>query len=157
MRKKLLCTILIALLFISMFSGCQLEQNGIEKPYDAAYYDVSQFYVQYMEFTMRDAAHAANFCYFEDETAKELYLQSAQKYPTISYEIIRFEKLSDFLWVIEVHVTDGMHPNGVYFVNYVGIIDNNMMVYRNSRKLPAALTEGLEIEDYEVHGPDIVK
>ena len=50
-----------------------------------------------------------------------------------------------------------MHVNGVYFVNYVGIIDNDMMVYRNLRELPTVLTEGLEIEDYKPHGPDILE
>ncbi len=84
-------------------------------------------------------------------------MQSVQENPTTSYEIIRFEKLSNLLWVVETRTTNGIFPNGVYAVNYVGIVGGNMLVYRNSKQLPTALTEGLKIEDYEIHGPDVVK
>ena len=146
------------LLVVVILSGCVNEPDIKESiPYDSAYYDVSQFYVQYLEFTMHDISKAAQLCFFEDESARELYLAGMQDNLTTSYEIIRFEKLSDCLWVIEVCVINPMHVNGVYFVNYVGIIDNDMMVYRNLRELPTVLTEGLEIEDYKPHGPDILE
>lgn len=158
MRRGLMCIVLIVLLAISVLSGCQQEPDITEnKPYDSAYYDASRFYLEYMDSSMHDASQAAQFCYFEDDSAKQLYLQSAQKSPTTSYEIIRFEKLSDNLWVVETCIVSGMFPNGIYGVNYVGVVDDNMLVYRNLRELPAVLTEGLEIEEYEIHGPVIVK
>lgn len=158
MKLRSLCSIYIVVLMFSVLAGCKQELDIADsKPYDSAYFDVSQFYVQYLELTMHDAAQAAQFCYFEDESVKDLFLQSVQENPTTSYEVIRFEKLSNFLWVVETRTSNGIFPNGVYGVNYVGIVGDNMLVYRNTKQLPTALTEGLEIEDYEIHGPDVVK
>ena len=158
MKERLLCCIFIAFMTFSILTGCKQELDVADnKPYDSAYFDVSQFYVQYLELMIHDAAQAAQFCYFEDESAKDLFLQSVQENPTTSYEVIRFEKLSNLLWVVETRTTNGIFPNGIYGVNYVGIVGNNMLVYRNSKQLPNALTEGLEIEDYEIHGPDVLK
>ncbi len=154
-KRSVLCMILIGLFVIAIFSGCQADDTDT-KPYDSAYYDVSQFFVQYMEAMMHDPALAAQLCHFEDESDKELFLQEMQDDPTISYEIIRFEKLSDNLWVVEINIVKGMFPRGAYFVNYVGITDSKMLVYRNKRNLPSILTEGLVIEDYKPHGPDIL-
>ncbi len=156
MGRKLLCIMLIGLLVLCIFSGCQAEEVTDTKPYDSAYYNVSQFFMQYLESMMHDPVKAAQACYFEDESERELFVQSAQDHPILSYEIIRFEKLSDDLWVIELCSVNKMHPNGVNYVNYVGIVDNNMLVYRNKKNLPSALTEGLEIEDYEANGPNIL-
>ncbi len=157
MVRKLLCAILIGLLVICIFSGCQAEEVTDTKPYDSAYYNVSQFFIQYIESTMHDPVKAAQVCYFKDESERELFVQSMQDHPTLSYEIIRFEKLSDDLWVIELCAVSNMFPNGVTGVNYVGIVDNNMLVYRNKKNLPSALTEGLEIEDYKPNDPDILE
>ncbi len=157
MVRKLSCVILIGLLLICIFSGCQAAPDAADnKPYDSAYYNVSQFFTQYVEATMHDPVKAAEACYFEDEAEKELYLQGMQDDPILSYEIIRYEKLSDYLWVIEFCTVNDMFPSGVTGVNYVGIVDNNMLVYRNKNWLPSALTEGLEIEDYKFHGPEVL-
>lgn len=143
-------------LLVAVSSGCnrtEEAENTESVPFDSDFYNVSRFFIQYMEYTMMDISKSAHMTYFTDDTEIALYLQSD---PTTAYEIIRLEKLSDALWVAEIYSTSAMFPDGMYCVNYIGILDGNMLVYRNLKHIPDSLTEGLEIEEYIAHGPNIV-
>lgn len=150
------CLMMIFLLLSAALVGCNQEKEPEEtkiQPYDSNYCNVSDFYIQYLEYMMTDISKAAQMVYFPDNSEMPMFLQCDL---ITSYEILRFEKLSDTLWVIETCTTNPTFPDGIYGVNYVGVIDGNMLVYRNLKSLPNVLTEGLDIEEYKPHGPGIV-
>ncbi len=63
MKQRSLCRIFITFLTFSVLTGCKQDLDIADsKPHDSAYFDVSQFYVQYLELTMHDAAQAAQLC-----------------------------------------------------------------------------------------------
>lgn len=156
MCKRVFCLMMIFLLLSVVLGGChqgnEPEETKIQ-PYDSNYCNISDFYIQFLEYVMTDRSKAAQMVYFADDSEIAKYLQADL---ISSYEIVRFEKLSDSLWVIETFMTKPSKPDGVYGVNYVGVIDGNMLVYRSLKDVPNVLTEGLDIEEYKPHGPGIV-
>ena len=94
------------------------------------------------------------YCYFNgNEDVLKTTLEGGQ---ILSYEIIRVQKYSDKLWEIESFCTDSQIPSGLYGVHYIVIIDGEYRVCLNLRWVPDELLEGIEIEPYQIHGPDII-
>ena len=147
--KKAAVGILISLLLMScVLCACDSMK---EKPFDNTYNQVSQTYIAFIETAMKDWQKAVNeFCNLDamDEDSKERVLSGDL---LVSYEIIRFEKLSDSLWVVETLTKTEEDSNGTYGVNYVGLLNGKWDVFLNKRNIPTVLTEGVEIPDYEIH------
>lgn len=150
--KKIAVFVLITLLLTScMLCACGSKE---EIPFDDSYYQASKTYIAFLEAAMKDWPAAVNeFVNLgstpEDEIAMVLAGESI-----LSYEIIRFEKLSDSLWVVESLTKTNSIRHGLYGVNYVGYVNGKWEVFLNKRILPEALTDGVEIPDYELHEGD---
>lgn len=154
MHKRILSTILVLVLICCIFTSCANEEDTV--PYDSSFVEAFDFFVSYIESTRSgDWKHTVEeYLHFEDEENREMTI--AYGTPTLSYEIIRIEKLSNKLWEIEYFITSEANRYGFYCANYVGIIDGRHRAMTNVMHIPAELSEGLEIEPYEPHGPGIV-
>lgn len=146
--------LLSALLIISfLLAGCAPAEEPTE-PFDSVYHGAVSVYEAFAQTAIVDWSKAVTeYCHFSDPADLE---RSQQGEPNHSMELIRFEKLSDTLWVVELCVKDELCPNGLYGVNYVGFYDGAWRVFLNLKDVPAELTEGVEIEPYEPHGPDVL-
>ena len=154
MKKKLLCFLLVLRFASHILCACSSNKDAKNQTYDDTYYRVSEFYTEFLKTGMSDWGKAVEkFCAFPDQEQKTLALTGD---PILYYEILRIEKLSDSLWVVETFTKVKMLPNGAYGVNYVGFVDGQYKVFLNQSNIPKALTEGVEIEPYEIHGPDVL-
>ncbi len=116
--------------------------------------EILNFYLEYLEASKISAVDAIlKYLYFENEEYRLLSLSSAEHDNFLSYQMIRLEKLSDDLWLIESFIQSEKIPGGIYGLNFVGRIDGKLYVMSNKREIPEYLKNGLEIEDYEPHGP----
>lgn len=147
MKKTAALILAVCLLIGSMLCACGAKE---EKPFDEAYYQVSETYIAFLETAMKDWPEAVNtFVNLEslgDEADR--VLSGTQ---IVSYEILRFEKLSDSLWVVEALTKTEDAPVGIYGVHYVGYVYEKWEVFLNVKVLPEVLTDGVEIPDYEIH------
>ena len=132
MIKRIIC-VFAALMVLCGFAGCTVEK---EEPAlcDPTFTEALNFYISYMETARFDWQKAVGeFLHFEDEESKSLSLRGN---PILSYQLIRFEKLSDQLWIVEVFIKRDYIPDGAYGVNFVGIIDGEYRVMNNKKKIP---------------------
>lgn len=152
--KKLAALIFVTFLMISgMLCACDAKE---EEPFDEAYYQVSKTYITYLETGMKDWPKAVKeFVNLESVGDKEELKRVLSDEPVLAYEILRVEKLSESLWVVEGLIKTESIPYGVYGVNYVGYMNGKWEVFLNERGLPATLTDGIEIPHYETHAADI--
>lgn len=151
--KKCTIAILLSLsLFLSLLSGC----TNIDKPiYDTVFQEVTETYIAYREMAMVDWQEAVKtYCYYNGD--EEGFNKALEGIQTTFYEIIRVQKYTDALWEIEFFFKDSFIPSGMYGVNYVALIDGEYRVCTNLRWVPDELLEGIEIEPYQIHGPDII-
>ena len=170
--KKLLCIVMAIWLVMAQY-GCDADipeetrsadfsniaittsgMNAFEKN-EIPFQQAIDHFVQYLEWGKTGSAQRfVDYCHYESPESLEL----AQRYSDtlFTYEILRVEQLSSQLWEIEFFVTSDRHLNGMYAVNYVGIIDGQYKVMPSQKNIPADLKENVEIEPYEPHGPDII-
>lgn len=146
--------LLSALLIISfLLAGCAPAEEPTE-PFDSVYHGAVSVYEAFAQTALVDWSKAVTeYCHFSDPADLE---RSQQGKPIHSLEILRIEKLSEKLWVVEFFATDDLCPNGIYLAHYVGLYDGAWRVFLNESLIPAELTEGIEIEPYEPHGPDVL-
>lgn len=152
--KKIAVFVLITLLLTScMLCACGSKE---EIPFDDSYYQASKTYIAFLEAAMKDWPAAVNeFVNLEAvENEKDMALVLSGE-PLLAYEVLRFEKLSDSLWVVEKLTKTKSIPYGVYGVNYVGYVNGNWEVFLSKKRLPVTLTDGIEIPDYEPYAADI--
>lgn len=137
MKNKWLLAMCIVLL---LFSACAKEPEMSE---------AEQFYREFMEVTMEDPEYALrNYYHYEDYRHLGWALESTGN-RTLSYEIRNIEQLSDRLWAITVFETQTLEPEGIEFINFVGIIDGKYYVMANIEQIPEELKAEVEnIEDY---------
>lgn len=114
-----------------------------------------QFHVEYLETMKFDPVGATVvYCHHEDPQTEQIALEYACL--VLEYEILRIEKLSSRLWVVEQFTKSEINKLGRYGVNYIGIIDGRYRVMANEEQIPQELKEGIEIPEYMPHGPGIV-
>lgn len=141
---------------LSLFTACG---NKIDDKSDSSEIDPSitalVSFLNYMEAAKVDYVEAVNeYRHFEDEETRQLTIEHACL--VLYYEILRIEKLSSELWEIEFFSQTEVFERGFYCVNYVGLIDGEYRIMGNIEQIPDDLKEGVDIEEYETHGPDIV-
>lgn len=144
---------LLCIVMVFILTSCAQDkmQVGTQEEIPKA---VQDFYIEYMDMSTKDPFTATHeYCHFESTEMLEL---SASCPPLVSYEIISWEKLSDELWAVKICAVEEHIPNGIYCVNYVGIIDDRYYVMGNEDEIPSALKEGINITPYEPSGPDII-
>ena len=142
MRKQVLRWVLLALAIVVLLTACAKEPEMSE---------VEQFYREFMEVTMEDPEYALrNYYHYEDYRHLGWALESTGN-KTLSYEIRNVEQLSDRLWAITVFEIQTLEPEGLEFVNFVGIIDGEYYVMANIEQIPPEMKAEVEnIEDYTI-------
>ena len=134
MKKNILCFLLVLLSVCHMLCACGSKNDTQDQSYDESYYRVSEVYTEFIKTGMSDWEKAVNkFCAFPNQEQKELALTGD---PIIYYEILRLEKLSDSLWVVETFTKVKLFPKGIYGVNYVGFVDGQYKVFLNQSNIP---------------------
>ena len=119
--------------------------------------EILSFYLEYCEATKRDSVMALlQYVHYEDKETLKLALSVAPDDPVMHYEIIRLERLSDDLWLIEECFYSKLTPGGICGLNFVGRINGKLYVITGKSQIPPHLKEGLVIEDYTPHGPGIL-
>lgn len=135
----------IFITLIALLTACMQEEVPAK---------VQTFYAEYLETLTKDSYTAVHeYCHFESSDNREM---AASAPPIVSYEIISWKKLSDKLWEVKIWGVEEALPNGIYCMNYVGIIDGRYYVMGNTDEIPPELKQGVEIIPYEPSGPDVV-
>ena len=112
-------------------------------------------YVSFFEGTKSTPRDAIDeYCHYELNEYYYLDMEHCTK--TLEYEIVSIKQLSNQLWSIEVFVKNEQIKLGQYAMQYVGVVDGEYKVMLSSKQIPPDLKEGIEIEDYEAHGPGII-
>ena len=152
--KKLIIPIILVVVVVFFVALCDSNQHDTTILYDMSFAKAMDCYTAYIETAMEDWGKAVQeYCHYEDPSAMDQILDFP---PITSYQIIRFERLSDNLWEIETFTTAPYKPYGSYGVNYVGLIDGEYRVMTNVQNIPSELTEGISIEPFEPYGPDVI-
>jgi hypothetical protein len=150
-------TILIAsiLTMALLCSGCEGDAASVS--YEGDTVSALMFYANYLEEMQVDAAKAMEkYCHYEDQEERTFALQSMAKDVFLSGEIVRIEKLSDKLWIVELIMETQNFPSPTGGANYVGILQGAFCVMTSEQQIPQELKEGITVEIVEPYGPDIV-
>ena len=131
----IICAIAICVSFFYFYSSTRVPP------------EVEHFYSNYMKTIKSDYAKAVNeYCYFEDPVIKELIAQSTD-YVT-EYRILKWNQLSDQLWVVKTFFKTVYMPEGDTMYNFVGNIDGIYYVILNSYLVPPQLQGNLDLSIY---------
>lgn len=158
--NKRISLILAMTILCFVISGCGLfSQKSVAttapRNENLRIQDALAYYVSYMETWKVDHEKALReFSHYNSQEALEVGLDHPEE--LVSYEVLRIEQLSDQLWVVEVFGITSTVKNGMYAANYVGLINGEYRVMISEEHIPQSLKEGVEIEPYIPHGPDIV-
>ena len=128
--EKIAAFVFLTFLLVScVLCACDSREK---EPFDEVYYQVSKTYIEFMETSMKDWPKAVNnFCNFGNEKDDDEITRVLSGDPVSSYEILRVEKLSNSLWVVETLTKTEVIPYGVYGVNYVGFLNGKWDIFLN--------------------------
>jgi hypothetical protein len=117
--------------------------------------EVLEYFVDYVELLKTDPRSGiVDYRHYEDQQAKQLSLDNAVL--VLEYEVVRIEKISDQLWLVEFFLKTEKGTLGYYVINYVGEIDGRLWIMTNEKQIPEKMKEGVVLEEYKPHGPGVV-
>ena len=149
--KRIICVI-GAVLMLILSSACSSAELS-EK-------DVREFYTEYVEAVKQDRLPAIfEYVHYEYESM----LEADKEYPSdplFHAEILRVEKLSPELWVLQIYYESSQIPAGATAYQFVGIIDGELKVMKGHFNVPSVLAQNLDLEQYApdnyVHPDDVL-
>lgn len=140
--------ILFLCLIVSLFLvGCTAK--------DGPPSDVENLYIAYLEKSKTDVVGAArDYCY-NVNTDWDALNGAANDY-TVDFEILKWEKLSEDLWVATTRITKTYHSTDEPYFHFIGKIQGRYLVIKNVRNIPENLKENLNLDPYIYKNENIV-
>lgn len=148
MKKKLwIAFLILALLILLNIHATNLKANVVS-------FEVQDVFLNYLETIKSDYVKAANeYCHFEMPIIKELVMQSNDY--LLSYQVIKWEQISEVLWAVEVSITSTYSDeNNIY--NFVGFVDGEWRVMLNPYQIPAYMLRDLDLAHYSTTGEKVI-
>lgn len=110
--------------------------------------EVCNFYMEYVEVCKKDRMDATTkYVHFENPFEWEIAKQNSHN-ALLHTDILSIERLSNELWVIHIYYESLYVPDGNKTYHFVGVLDGEYKVMRNSKDIPSYLKQDLSFDQY---------
>ena len=136
MTSKIKRCLLLVTVFVFVLCGCASEPDAR---------DVYEDYLKIAEVSLQAAI--SKHCHYERNEVYHMAMECVDH--ITSYEIERWEQLSENLWVARLkHTCFSCDEMVLYATNFVGLIHGTYKVMISVEEIPDFLTEGLDLEEF---------
>lgn len=145
--------IIVGVMLVSYFSNPNKLAPSVPEQINALYTKFIHAGLEGDNYTFVNLQH------FEIPEMKEL--TEVYFIPVQNWEIIKWEKLSSELWVVESNIqTSDDWDSGTYY-HFVGLIDGQYYIMVSTVHIPSELKDNLDVSRYDapdsIHIEDIIK